>query len=110
MPETEPIRGDLAWRPLTSSISAKLIGSLLAVMVVIFALLGYANIRLHRQHLEAATLASAERVSDTIKHSTSYHMLRNDRQALYNSISTIAAEPGIVKIRIFDKEGRIGFS
>ena len=79
-------------------------------MVVIFALLGYANIRLHRQHLEAATLASAERVSDVIKRSTSYHMLRNDREALYNTISTMAAEPGIVRIRIFDQEGRISFS
>ena len=47
------------WEGLTNSISARLIGSLVAVMVVIFALLGYVNIRLHRQHLEAATLASA---------------------------------------------------
>ena len=38
MPETEPIRGALGWTRLTNSVSAKLIGSLLAVMVVIFAL------------------------------------------------------------------------
>ena len=79
-------------------------------MVVIFALLGYANIRLQRHNLEAATLASAERVSDVIKRSTSYHMLRNDREGLYNAIETIAREPGMVKVRIFDKEGRIGYS
>jgi two-component system, NtrC family, sensor kinase len=110
MPETEPIRGDLAWRPLTRSISAKLIGSLLAVMVVIFALLGYLNIRLHRQHLEAATLASAERVSDVIKRSTTYYMLRNDREGLYHAIQTIADEPGMIKVRIFDQEGRVSYS
>jgi two-component system NtrC family sensor kinase len=110
MRETEPIRGDLAWRPLTSSISAKLIGSLLAVMVVIFALLGYLNIRLHRQHLEAATLASAERVSDVIKRSTTYYMLRNDREGLYHAIQTIADEPGMIKVRIFDQEGRVSYS
>jgi two-component system, NtrC family, sensor kinase len=110
MPETEPIRGDLAWRPLTSSISAKLIGSLLAVMIVIFALLGYLNIRLHRQHLEAATLASAERVSDVIKRSTTYYMLRNDREGLYHAIQTIADEPGMIKVRIFDQEGRVSYS
>ena len=110
MPETEPIRGDLARRPLTSSISAKLIGSLLAVMVVIFALLGYLNIRLHRQHLEAATLASAERVSDVIKRSTTYYMLRNDREGLYHAIQTIADEPGMIKVRIFDQEGRVSYS
>ena len=110
MRETEPIRVDLGWKRLTHSISAKLIGSLLAVMVVIFALLGYLNIRLHRQHLEAATLASAERVSDVIKHSTTYYMLRNDREGLYHAIQTMADEPGMVKVRIFDQEGRISYS
>jgi two-component system NtrC family sensor kinase len=79
-------------------------------MVVIFALLGYLNIRLHRQHLEAATLASAERVSDVIKHSTTYYMLRNDREGLYHAIHTMADEPGMVKVRIFDQEGRISYS
>ncbi len=110
MPEIESIRGDLGWKRLTHSISAKLIGSLLAGMVVIFALLGYLNIRLHRQHLEAATLASAERVSDVIKRSATYYMLRNDREGLYHSIQTIADEPGMVKVRIFDQEGRISYS
>jgi len=110
MPETDPIRGDPRSKRLTQSISAKLIGSLLAVMLVIFALLGYLNIRLHRQDLETATLASAERVSDVISRSTAYYMLRNDREGLYHSIKTIADEPGMVKVRIFDQEGRIGYS
>jgi len=110
MREIEPIRGSLGWKRLTQSISAKLIGSLLALMVVIFALLGYLSIRLHRQHLEAATLVSAERVSDVIKRSTTYYMLHNDREGLYHTIQTIADEPGMVKVRIFDQEGRISYS
>ncbi len=110
MREIEPIRDALGWKRLTNSISAKLIGSLLAVMVVIFGLLGYLNIRLHRQHLEAAALASAERVSDVIKRSTTYYMLRNDREGLYHSIQTMADEPGMVKVRILDPEGRISYS
>ena len=110
MPETEPIRVELGWQRLTHSISAKLIGSLLAVMFVVFVLLGYLNVRLHRQDLEAATLASAERVSDIIKHSTTYYMLRNDREGLYHAIHTMEDEPGMVKVRIFDQEGRISYS
>ena len=110
MREIDPNRGNLRWKPLSSSISAKLIGALLAVMIVIFALLGYLNIRLHRQHLEAATLASAERVSDVIRRSTTYYMLRNDREGLYHAIQTIADEPGMIKVRIFDQEGRISYS
>ena len=110
MPEIESIREEISWKRLSHSISAKLIGSLLAAMVIIFALLGYLNIRLHRQHLEAATLASAERVSDVISRSTTYYMLRNDREGLYHAIQTMADEPGMVKVRILDQEGRISYS
>jgi two-component system NtrC family sensor kinase len=100
----------LRWRRLGNTLSARLIVLLLAGMVVIFALLGYLNIRLHRRHLEAASLVSAERMSDVIQHATTYHMLRNDREALYQSITTMASEPGVVRIRIFNQEGRISFS
>jgi two-component system NtrC family sensor kinase len=108
MPETDSGRG--RWNRLTDSLSVKLISLLLLVMVGIFGLLGYLNIRLHRQHLEAATLMSAERVSDVIKRSTSYYMLRNDREGLYHAMATMADEPGMVRVRIFDQEGRISYS
>jgi two-component system, NtrC family, sensor kinase len=108
MPETEPGRG--RWKHLTSSLSAKLISLLLLVMTGIFALLGYLNIHLHRQHLEATTLTSAERVSDVIKRSTTYYMLRNDREGMYHAIATMADEPGMVRVRIFDNEGKISYS
>lgn len=110
MREIESIREEITWKRLSHSISAKLIGSLLAAMVVIFALLGYLNVRLHRQDLEAATLASAERVSDVISRSTTYYMLRNDREGLYHAIQTMADEPGMVKVRILDPEGRVSYS
>lgn len=108
MPETEPTRR--RWLRLTHSLSAKLNMLLLGAMVVIFALLGYLNIRLHRQHLEQAALLSAERVSDVIKRSTTEYMLRNDREGLYHAIRTYADQPGMAKIRIFDQEGRITYT
>jgi len=108
MQETEPTRR--RWLRLTLNLSAKLNILLLSAMVVIFALLGYLNVRLHRQHLEQTTLLSAERVSDVIKHSTTDYMLRNDREGLYHSIQTMAHEPGMEKIRIFDQEGRITYT
>lgn len=108
MQETEPSRG--RWFRLTHSLSAKLNLLLLGAMLVIFALLGYLNVRLHRQHLEQNTLLTAERISNVIKHGTTDYMLRNDRRGLYDSIQTIAAEPGIEKIRIFDQEGRITYT
>lgn len=92
MPETEPIRKKGSWNRLTHSISAKLVGSLLATMLVIFGLLGYLNIRLHRQNLEASTLSTAERISAVISRSTTYYMMRNDREGLYHSIRTMAED------------------
>ncbi|HKH99895.1 MAG TPA: ATP-binding protein [Candidatus Sulfotelmatobacter sp.] len=108
MPEIETTRA--RWLRLALTLSAKLNILLLGAMVVIFALLGYLTIRLHRQHLEQMTLLSAERVSDIITHSTTEYMLRNDREALHHSVQAMAGEPGIVKIRVFDKEGRITYS
>ena len=108
MQETESTRG--RWLRLSLTLSAKLNILLLGAMVVIFALLGYLNVRLHRQHLEQNTLQSAERVSDVIKHSTTDYMLVNDQEGLYRSIKTMASEPGMEKIRIFDQEGRITYT
>ncbi|HXJ85229.1 MAG TPA: ATP-binding protein [Candidatus Binatia bacterium] len=108
MPETEPTRARLL--RATQTLSAKLNILLLGAMILIFAMLGYLNVRLHRQHLEQNTLLAAERISDVIKQGTTDYMLRNDREGLYRSIQTMAAEPGIEKIRIFDQEGRITYT
>ena len=98
------------WIRVARSVSAKLVTLLVAAMAATFALLGFLNIRLHRQHLENATLASADRVSDVIKRSTSYYMLRNDREGLYHNIEAMADDPGVVRIRIINQQGRISFS
>ena len=108
MQETDRTRG--RWLRLTLTLSAKLNILLLGAMIVIFALLGYLNVRLHRQHLEQNTLLSAERVSDVIRHSTTEYMLRNDREGLYHAIKMMAGEPGMEKIRVFDQEGRITYT
>ena len=55
-------------------------------------------------------MQSADRVTDVILRSTHYEMLHNDREALYNVIQELGSEPGIRRIRIFNKEGRITFS
>src|SRR6201993_1020775 len=108
MREIEPSRG--RWFRVSHSLSAKLNILLLGAMVAIFALLGYLNVRLHRHHLEQNTLLSAERMSDMMRHSTTEYILRKDREGLYHLMRTMAAEPGIEKIRIFDQEGTITYT
>jgi two-component system NtrC family sensor kinase len=112
MPPTEltpdpHTRGWMAWR---HSLGVRLIGWLLVTIIATFALTGWLAIRMHRRHLEAATQAAAERVSDLVKRSTSQYMLRNDQQGLHELMATIASEPGVVRIRIFNQEGRISYS
>lgn len=111
MLETEP-RG--WWSSLLEryrhGLGTKLIGLLLGAMMIIFSLLGYLTIRLHRQHLEAATLVSAERISDVIKRNTTFYMMRNDREGLHRTMATMANEPGMIRVRVFDREGRISYS
>jgi two-component system, NtrC family, sensor kinase len=111
MPEIEPKRPPVpGWRGVSHSISGKLIVLLSLTLVLTFAVMGYLNIRLHRKHLEAAVLSSADRISDVIHRSTTYYMMHNDREGLYEVMKTIGAEPGIVRVRVFDQEGRISYS
>jgi two-component system NtrC family sensor kinase len=98
------------WTHGAHSLSSKLVILLVASMTITFGLLGYLNIRLHRQHLENSTLVSAEQISDAVKRSATYYMLRNQRDGLYHSIVELGNEPGIVRIRIINREGRISFS
>ena len=91
-------------------LAAKLAVCLVASTAALFCLFGYFNLRAQRRHSEEMVLQSAERITDVIQRSTRYEMLHNDRQALYNIIQELGSEPGIRRIRIFNKEGRISFS
>jgi two-component system NtrC family sensor kinase len=95
---------------LTRSLATKLTGCLVGSVVLLFGLLGYVNLRLHRQHLEEMVFISADRISDLIRRSLRYSMLRDQREEVFQIIRTVGHQPGISKIRIFNKEGKITFS
>jgi len=98
------------WRTLWGSLSGKLLVLLGLSMALVFGLLGYLNIQLHRRHLEYAAEAEAARMSSVIQRNTSYYMLRNQRDGLYHIIKDLANEPGVLRIRIINEQGRISFS
>lgn len=91
-------------------IAAKLGFCLVLSTAAIFAVFGYWNLRAQRRAAEEMVVQSADRLSDLILRSTRYEMLENDRKALYQTIRDIGSEPGIDRIRIFNKDGRIMFS
>ncbi len=91
-------------------LAAKLAVCVIASTAAFFILFGFLNLRMERAQSEEMVKQSAQRVTDVILRSTRYEMLRNDREALYNMIQELGSEPGIQRIRIFNKEGRITVS
>ena len=83
---------------------------MVASTAAFFTLFGYINLRIERRQSRGLVLQAADRITDLILRSTHYEMLRNDREALYNVIQEMGSEPGIRRIRIFNKEGRITLS
>ena len=65
------------------------------------------NLHLQRAHLTRLVSLSAERIAGAIRGSTRDGMLRNDSGAVQRTIQNIGALPGITRIRVFNKEGRI---
>jgi two-component system, NtrC family, sensor kinase len=65
------------------------------------------NLRLQRAQLDRLAGASAEGIVETIRGATRDGMLRNDVDNVHRIIQNIGAQPGIDRIRIFNKEGRI---
>ncbi len=86
-----------------------LAGSCLLLLAV-FALYSWFAVRFHTDQMMAQMQESADRVSDIVKQSTHYSMLLNRREDVFQIITTIASEPGVDGIRIFNKRGEIMFS
>ena len=97
-------------KPIRLGLAAKLALGVVASTAALFAVFGYFNLRSERRHSQELVVQSADRISDLILRSTRYEMLHNDREALYNVIREMGSEPGIRRIRIFNKEGRITIS
>jgi two-component system NtrC family sensor kinase len=95
---------------LTHSLAIKLTACVVGGMAILFSIYGYWNLRLWRQSQQEIIFQSADRISDTIRGSIRYSMLRNQREEVFHIINTIGHENGISRIRIFNKEGQISFS
>ena len=97
-------------RRLTHSLSIKLTAFVVGGMALLFSTYGFWNLRLWRQSEQEVIFQSADRISDTIRRSIRYSMLRNQREEVFHIINTIGHENGISRIRIFNREGQISFS
>jgi len=91
-------------------LAAKLAICVIVSTAAFFTLFGFLNLKVERAQSQELVVQAADRITDVILRSTHYEMLHNDRDALHNVVQETGTEPGIRRIRIFNKEGRITIS
>ncbi len=64
----------------------------------------------YKRSLQDMVTASAEGISDVVKRSTRHAMMKNSRDDLYDMIRSMGEQPGMRRLRIFNKEGQVTFS
>ena len=91
------------------SITSKLFVLLMFLLLLVF-VITFLNTDLFTRQIENTVRNHAIQVSDLIKSSTHYSMLKNHREDLANIISNIGKEEGIEGIWIYDKYGEVRFA
>jgi len=103
-------KGPFQLGKLRVGLASKLVMLLVISTIALFSLFGYLNLRFQQRHAEEIILQDGDHVGDLIVRSLRYHMMRNDREALYQAINDIGAQPGMGRIRILNSSGQINFS
>jgi two-component system NtrC family sensor kinase len=93
-------------RPLNQ----KLLVPLVSLVVLVAVVSGIARIRAVEHGFHETMIAGADQLSRGLTSATWHAMLADDRQAAYDTMQVVARQPGISRIRIFNKEGRVMFS
>lgn len=91
-------------------LSQEIVISLTIIVMVVSGISGYISLKNQEREILQAMITGADQLSKGIISATWHAMLADDRSAAYEVMQTIAANPGISRIRIFNKEGRVMFS
>src|SRR5512141_837288 len=95
---------------MVTRISLKLIIAVGLLTIAIIGVFSYLTIRAQSEDLLSQAGIHADKLSQAIKNSTRTSMLENRRDELHAIIDTVAHEPSIMEIRVFNKEGAVTFS
>jgi two-component system NtrC family sensor kinase len=93
-----------------NKLSIKLVIITSLVLIAALSIHTYQTIGFFRENLINISKEGAYATSDIIKRSTRYSMLLNRREDLTQTTRTLGNEPGIKKIRIYNKTGVIAYS
>ncbi len=86
-----------------------LVGSSL-FLLIIFGVYSYFSVRFYTDQMMSQVTENAQNLSEVIKSSTHYSMLKNQKEDVYRIINTIGTLNGVRGIRIYNKRGEITFS
>ena len=92
------------------SIGFELICAVSAIAILAIGVYAKVNINNQRNQLIHQVIQSTSLVSDTIKRSMRYDMLKYQPERLHRAIDTIGGQEGIDKVRIFNYLGQIIYS
>jgi two-component system NtrC family sensor kinase len=93
-------------RPLSQT----LLVPLCALVVLVAVVSGIVRIGAVERGYHETMIVGADQLSRGLISATWHAMLADDRQAAYDTMRVVARQPGIGRIRIFNKEGRVMFS
>jgi two-component system, NtrC family, sensor kinase len=93
-------------RPLGQTLLVPLV----ALVVLVAVVSGIVRIGAVERGFHDTMIVGADQLSRGLTSATWHAMLADDRQAAYDTMQVVARQPGISRIRIFNKEGRIMFS
>ena len=91
-------------------IGSKLSIATAVITIAIIGVYSYLSISAQSEALISQAEVHANKLSDAIKNSTLTSMLENKKEEVHAIINTVAQEPSIKEIRIFNKEGVVSFS
>lgn len=92
------------------SLSIRIFLWMMLIMMMGFSIYSYRSVQTHSRQLMENVFLSVNRVSDILKRSMRYGMLINRKEDVHQIINTVANEPGVDGIRIYNKKGTIVFS
>lgn len=95
---------------LLKKIGLKLILAVGITTIIIIGVYSYFNIISQSDALLAEVERHAIQQSETIKNSTRYGMLLNQREHIHENINMVGSQPCIKEVRVFNKEGEIIYS
>lgn len=95
---------------MIAKIALKLVIAVGVITVAIIGVFSFLTISAQSGALLSQAEIHANKLSDAIKNSTLTSMLENKRDEMRAIVNTVAQEPSILEIRIFNKEGAVTFS